>query len=175
MNPYSPDDAVPQDNEDFKNIQNDKHIKYIKLPEETGWNAGRAVLFSQVTTEFFITCDDDYLFNKDTKVEKFIEIITETGFDIIGGGVGQNTVSSWANIARYEITRGSTGHCITRRNGFYGTLQKYPECSVGDLVLNFYIARTLTAGAIRFDPLFTRIAHQEYFLDATGKLRIAVW
>ena len=171
----SPDDALPQDNEDFKKIQNDKHIKYIKLPEKTGWNAGRAVLFSQVTTEFFITCDDDFLFNKDTKIEKFIDIITKTGFDIIGGGVGQNSLNTWRKIARYDITRGSTGHCVTRKDGFYGTLRKYPGCSVGDLVANFFIARTITAGAIRFDPLFTQMAHREYFLDATGQLRIAVW
>jgi len=37
------------------------------------------------------------------------------------------------------------------------------------------MARTLTAGTIRHDGLFKQIAHREYFLDAIGKLRIAVW
>ena len=46
----SPEETVPRDNENFKNIQNDEHIKYIKLPENTGWNAGSG--FS-MTIRFF--------------------------------------------------------------------------------------------------------------------------
>ena len=75
----------------------------------------------------------------------------------------------------YEVTRGSTGHCVARQIGDFGTLEQYPGCSVRDVVANFFIARTMTTGTIRFDPLFTRIAHQEYFLDALGQLRIAIW
>ena len=55
------------------------------------------------------------------------------------------------------------------------SLPGYEKCHAADIVQNFFIARTLTAGTIRFDGLFKRIAHREYFLDAIGKLRIAVW
>ena len=41
-------------------IQKDKNIRYFKLPEDNGWNSGRAVLISQVQTEYFVTCDDDF-------------------------------------------------------------------------------------------------------------------
>ena len=167
---------MPSDNDEFNAIRDDdKHVKYFKLPEQTGWNAGRAVLVSQVTTEYFITCDDDFLFNKHTQVERFLDIIGKTGFDIIGGGVGRRTLNEWRKIARYDIQRGGSGHCVSRRDGFYGTLTNYPDCHVGDVIANFFIARTLTAGSIRFDPLFTQMAHREYFLDGTGQLRIAVW
>ena len=54
-------------------------------------------------------------------------------------------------------------------------LPGFEKCHAADIVQNFFIARTLTAGTIRFDGLFKRIAHREYFLDAIGKLRIAVW
>ena len=30
-------------------IKEDKHIKYFKLPEDNGWNNGRALLISQGT------------------------------------------------------------------------------------------------------------------------------
>ena len=135
---------------------------------------------SQVTTEYFITCDDDFIFNNNTRVERLLDIIVKTGFDIVGGGVtgGDDGFGwgEWGQAMRYDIQRGNSGHCVTRRDGFYGTLStKFPDCHVGDVVYNFFIARTLTAGSIRFDPLFTQVAHREYFLDGTGQLRIAIW
>ena len=44
------------------------------------------MLLSLVTTEYFISCDDDFIFHNETRIENFLEIITKTGFDIIGGG-----------------------------------------------------------------------------------------
>ena len=49
-------------------IQKDKNIRYFKLPEDNGWNSGRAVLISQVQTEYFVTCDDDFVFNSATRI-----------------------------------------------------------------------------------------------------------
>ena len=43
-----------------KEIQKDENIRYFKLPEDNGWNSGRAVLISQVQTEYFVTCDVDF-------------------------------------------------------------------------------------------------------------------
>ena len=54
-------------------------------------------------------------------------------------------------------------------------LPRFENCHAVDIVQNFFIARTLIAGTIRFDGLFKQIAHREYFLDAIGKLRIAIW
>ena len=54
-------------------------------------------------------------------------------------------------------------------------LPGFEKCHAADIVQNFFIARTLTAGSHRFDGLFKQTAHREYFLDAIGKLRIAVW
>ena len=51
----------------MKEIQKDKHVRYFKLPEDNGWNSGRAVLISQVQTEYFVTCDDDYFFTDATR------------------------------------------------------------------------------------------------------------
>ena len=56
------------ESEIVKDIQKDKHIRYFKLPEDNGWNSGRAVLISQVQTEYFVTCDDDFVFNSATRI-----------------------------------------------------------------------------------------------------------
>ena len=58
---------------------------------------------------------------------------------------------------------------------FIRALPGYERCQASDIILNFFIARTLTAGTVRMDGLFKQIAHREFFLDGIGKLRIAVW
>lgn len=57
-----------------KQLENDKHIRYFKLPENNGWNSGRALLISQVETEYFVSCDDDWIFNDSTKLETMLGI-----------------------------------------------------------------------------------------------------
>ena len=128
-----------------------------------------------VETEYYVYCDDDFVFNTNTNLDSFLDIIEKTGYDLIGGGVGTTSLNTWRRHGKYKVKRGSTGYCVNRENGFYGTLEGFKNCQVGDVVANFFIARTLTAGTVRFDPLFKQIAHREYFLDAIGKLRIAVW
>ena len=61
------------------------------------------------------------------------------------------------------------------KNPSISALPEYEKCQASDIILNFFIARTLTAGTIRMDGLFKQIAHREFFLDSIGKLRIAVW
>ena len=53
-----------------KEFEKDKNVRYFKLPEDNGWNSGRAVLISQVQTEYFVTCDGDFVFNSATRIGK---------------------------------------------------------------------------------------------------------
>ena len=64
---------------------------------------------------------------------------------------------------------------FSKKEPFIRALPGYEKCQASDIILNFFIARTLTAGTVRMDGLFKQIAHREYFLDGIGKLRIAVW
>ena len=120
-------------------------------------------------------------------------------------GLGKGWANDWLNHGKYHVKQGNIGYCLHRDYGYYGlgfqhfnaklkwdtvnasflivelvripprSLPGFEKCHATDIVQNFFIARTLTAGTIRFDGLFKRIAHREYFLDAIGKLRIAIW
>ena len=52
----------------------DEFLSYIRMPENSGWNAGRALVISQVETEFFVWCDDDFLFNEKTNLRYLCSI-----------------------------------------------------------------------------------------------------
>lgn len=41
----------------------DENVEIFRMPEYAGWNAGRALVISQVQTEYFVWCDDDFSFN----------------------------------------------------------------------------------------------------------------
>ena len=62
------------ESEIVKNLEKDIHIRYFRMPENNGWNSGRALLVSQVQTEYFVSCDDDFFFHDNFNLEKMFDI-----------------------------------------------------------------------------------------------------
>lgn len=150
-------------------------VKHYMMPEYSGWFAGRALAISQVTTEYFLWVDDDFVFQPNTNLEWQLNVIRTTGYDVIGGGVGMAGESGWARKRNLNIAYGADGNCYARQLGKVIPLPGYEkDCHVADIISNFFIARTITAGTVRMDPMFNQIAHREFFLDAIGKLRIGM-
>ncbi|CAG5089286.1 Oidioi.mRNA.OKI2018_I69.PAR.g12158.t2.cds [Oikopleura dioica] len=153
-------------------------VKYYLMPEEEGFFAGRALVISQVRTPYFIWVDDDFIFTEDTKLEKFVEVAEESQFDIVGGLVvnkGDKKGADWNSYDKISIQYSAEGNCYKRdKHQILTNLPGFEEnCIVNDIVKNFFIGRTSTAGSIRMDPNFSQRGHREFFLDSIGKLRIA--
>ena len=55
-------------------LEKDKNIRYFKMPENNGWNSGRALLISQVQTEYFVSCDDDFYFHDKFHLETMLGV-----------------------------------------------------------------------------------------------------
>ena len=68
------------------------------MPADTGFFAGRALVVSQVQTEYFVYVDDDFEFDSETKLEYLVERIENTGYDILGGKIGKRKMSKWARM-----------------------------------------------------------------------------
>ena len=57
-----------------------------------------------------------------------MDIIERTGFDIIGGGLGEplniepndSYFNNWLNHGKYRIQKGTNGYCVKREFGFHG-------------------------------------------------------
>jgi len=64
---------VADDNPDdtFEVISKEKYpaVKQYKMPAEEGWFAGRALAISQVRTDYFVWCDDDFVFYEESDME----------------------------------------------------------------------------------------------------------
>ena len=61
------------ESEIVSDLEKHENIRYFKLPENNGWNSGRALLISQVQTEYFVSCDDDWIFNDATDLETLLD------------------------------------------------------------------------------------------------------
>ena len=55
-------------------LEKDKNIRYFRMPENNGWNSGRALLISQVQTEYFVSCDDDFYFHEKFNLKTMLGI-----------------------------------------------------------------------------------------------------
>ena len=55
--------SMMNESEIVHKLEKDIHIRYFRMPENNGWFSGRALLVSQVQTEYFVSCDDDFFFH----------------------------------------------------------------------------------------------------------------
>ncbi|CAL8249756.1 unnamed protein product [Boreogadus saida] len=152
-------------------ITEENVLQYI-MPGGQGWFAGRTLAVSQVTTKYFLWVDDDFIFTEKTKIEDLVEVMEATPeLDVVGGSVSGNQF--YFSIA-YEEGDGVTGGCMDRKpNKKFQSLPNYPQCSIVNGVVNFFLARTDAVNRVRFDPKLKRVAHSEFFMDGLGQLMVA--
>jgi glycosyltransferase involved in cell wall biosynthesis len=62
-------------------------MEIIITEPDIGLSKGRNLLLEQVKTRFFLLCDDDYLFHKDSNLGNAVDLISKNNFDIIGGKI----------------------------------------------------------------------------------------
>ncbi|XP_051744744.1 beta-1,4 N-acetylgalactosaminyltransferase 1-like isoform X1 [Ctenopharyngodon idella] len=160
------DDSLTPENVTGSNIEH-----YI-MPPAQGWFAGRNLAISQVTTKYFLWVDDDYIFNNDTRIESFVEIMEKVPeLDVVGGAVGRN---QFYFRLQYDEGDEEEGGCLRRfHSKHYQTVPGFKGCFFVDGVVNYFLARTDAVRRVGFDPFLKRVAHTEFFLDGLGDLLIA--
>uniref|UniRef100_A0AAV2M4Y8 Glycosyltransferase 2-like domain-containing protein n=2 Tax=Knipowitschia caucasica TaxID=637954 RepID=A0AAV2M4Y8_KNICA len=163
--------VIADDSLEPEKIQGD-HIQHYIMPPSQGWFAGRNLAISQVTTKYFLWVDDDFLFTEETQIEKMLEIMEAVPrLDVVGGSVGSNR---FPFTLHFEAGDEDEGGCLDARlNTKQQTLPGFPQCSLVNGVVNFFLARTDSAQRARFDPILKRVAHPEFFMDGLGSLMVA--
>ncbi|XP_028321055.1 beta-1,4 N-acetylgalactosaminyltransferase 2-like [Gouania willdenowi] len=149
-----------------------RNIEQFYMPPAKGWFAGRNLAVSQVNTKYFMWVDDDYLFTEKTKIEKFVEVLeANPELDMVGGSVGGNR---WDFTFLYNEGDDEEGGCMYLKfHTQFHPLPGYPNCSLVNGVVNFFLARTDAVRSIGFDPVIKRVGHPELFMDGLGYLMVA--
>jgi len=140
-------------------------VEYYPLPFDVGVSAGRNFLVSKVKTKYFITVDDDLVFDSKTKLENFLQIIENNDIDLLGGTL---TTEAPTRCSDLEIKN----NVLTVVPKSLPEDQEFCFC---DYVVQWFIADTekfKSFGGWDVD-LKTRGEHIELFLRSKGKLKVA--
>ena len=139
-------------------------VETLTLPYDSGVSVGRNAALERVTTDYLLLLDDDFIFNRHTRVLPVLRKLEQhTEIDIIGGDVIY--LPFYRRIDYQQATLYPTN----------ATPVIEPGSEIGGLVImdkvaNFYIARTASLRRIRWDPLLKRMEHADFFTRAKGVL-----
>ncbi|CAH1245982.1 B4GALNT2 [Branchiostoma lanceolatum] len=155
----------------FTNFQS-SNVDHFRMPAYQGYFAGRNLGLSQVYTEYFFYIDDDMEITKNTKLELLLSFLDKTNFHLVSVDAGHPALSS------IFIPLGNKTHrCFVQKPypGYYHEIADMPGFFVNDAPVNAFLGSTNEVKAVGFDPhpTLSRKAHEEFFLSALGRLRIA--
>lgn len=182
------DDSKMSSEDLIKSEFSDLPITYLNLPFDTGLSEGRNVLVNHVSTDYFLLCDDDYVFESRTDLDRALEVLKENKLDIVGG-----EYYNYVNIPNLKVFVRQITHPFRllrfflhryKRSAYIGNfVMKDKDCELQvsylppekeitrcDLVNNFFIAHTATVRSMGgWDKELKMGEHEDFFLRAKQK------
>lgn len=79
------DDSPEPYETEMRQLFPDINLYYNALPFDTGLSEGRNILLRQVTTPYFLLCDDDFIFDRRSRVQWMKRQLIKNRLDILGG------------------------------------------------------------------------------------------
>ncbi|MCS5489023.1 glycosyltransferase family 2 protein [Algoriphagus limi] len=161
----------------------DLQIHYLELPYDTGTAEGRNKMLKLVQTPYFLLCDDDFVFDKRTRIPLMIKLLNDFNLDILGGVFRQHNRKTRLGkyllqfnkfLNRFDLTLPSyqfyeyhAGLSVEK-----GRIALFPVAymnpvTICDLTHNFFLARTEKVKAFEgWNPLLKGGEHQNFFIRA---------
>ena len=139
---------------------------WLCMPYDSGVSRGRNKALCLVETQYFVLCDDDFVFTDRSDLQMLRAELLRGSYDILGGHIVQVPEQDVAKNPSW-YTLDTAGHVLSRdtRTGKYAkTNHTSLRC---DFIRNFFIARTASVRRIGgwHDDLKTG-EHLPFFLRA---------
>lgn len=150
---------VADDSRKFNTIAG---IEYLRMSYDSGVSAGRNLALSKVDTPYVVTLDDDFVFNHQTKLERWLDILEKTNLDLIGGNVdGHPNYHASLHIINDALV--FKPKPVRHEDGF----------ALWNIVLQFWMGRTDKIKEIGgWDDEFKTVDHIIFFARSIGKIKI---
>jgi glycosyltransferase involved in cell wall biosynthesis len=142
----------------------DPGISVVVLPFDTGVAAGRNAALAEVSTEFVLSVDDDFVFTPDLDLNRVVDYLRRNPeVDIVGGRV--------VNLPLWQSPNYSTAPLFAYR----GEPVRPADTVIDGLpvlykVPQFFVARTDRIRLVRWDDRLKRVDHNDFFTRAYGTL-----
>lgn len=140
------------------------NAKYIKLPYDCGVCVGRNMLVDEVKTPYVLVGDDDFYYEKESKVDLLLYIIENSDLDLVGGRIRENN-----NIRDYQGFIHERGdHLKYEKLEIDGNnTRMYQRC---DLTFNYFVAKVEAVKDTKWDEkIKVAYEHSTFFIDFKRK------
>lgn len=153
---------VADDSQESQDLSEFKNLLYLKMPFYSGCSAGRNLCLENTKTEYVVTLDDDFIFNGQTNLEKWFNILENNNIDLIGGNIENR---QYQGLIKFQNNN------LELINGNRGIINNYP---LYDIVVQFWMAKTEKVKAFGgWDNDFKTQDHIPFFLNGYNKINIS--
>jgi glycerol-3-phosphate cytidylyltransferase len=157
--------VVVDDSDVEYNFNYDENIKTYNIPFDSGVSVGRNFGLMQITTDYFVLCDDDFEFTEKTNLETFFKIARKSNLDILGGLVYEKN-KPLMYYGEFDIDEESRSvKCVKNhtRCGLYNTCEIIPQ---------FFIGKTKKIRKYNWDPELKTAEHSAFFFEHRGIISV---
>lgn len=112
----------------------DDYTTHLKLPYDCGLKMGRNLALALVRTKYFLLCDDDFVYSKNTSIKALVHLAEHFNMTIMGGDI-RGITESKPNNYRLNL-RITNGELVFEQVPSSGIV------TLCDKVANFYLANT---------------------------------
>ena len=153
---------------DDQMIWEDENMRTLLMPFNSGLSAGRNYGVEQCDTEFFVLCDDDFIFTEKTDLVRWRELLVKYDMDIMACRLEKTFASeewSWLWYHEDGLIKEKPGHYHAWKDkGFF--------VKHVDFVLNSFMARTKSIQDHPWDEKYKKMEHRPYFYKYRNAMRI---
>lgn len=139
-------------------------VTWVRLPFDVGLSAGRNAALAEVTTEWFLLMDDDFVMTEWTNIGHMVRMGETLGLDVVGGRVeGEGSGAGLMYRVGNTLISNGVEVCITDKTAIITGL---------DRVNNFFLGRTEAVRRVVWDEKLKLCEHTAFFWRAKGRLRV---
>jgi len=135
-------DQNKKTSKELNNVCKENGAEIVRLPYDCGLSRSRNILVEKVKTDYVLVGDNDFLYTDSSKVDKMLEFLENSNFDLIGGRIKENEVRNYQGFI--DIIRFPNSIQCRRLNNQDIASKKLNSLTYEkiDLVFNFFVART---------------------------------
>lgn len=158
-------------------------IQYINLPYDAGTAEGRNRMLAVVETPYFLLCDDDFVFDRRTRIPLMKKLLEENQLDLLAGVFIQHNrktrkgkyllkINPYLNrlgwvLPSNEIYEYHAGITIKPNEISLYSIPYSNPVTICDLTHNFFIAKTEKVKSFGgWNPVLKGGEHQNFFIRA---------
>jgi len=142
----------------------DLNIVYEDLEFYLGCSEGRNRMIDVIKTEYFLYCDDDYVFDVECDIGDCVNLAIRMDLDILSGWCknyhdldGDYQVQNF--VGHFDLSDPDCVNCYINANELF-------DFKYADYHTNFYVGRTNNIRQLKWEPTLKTEEHPEFFLRA---------